>query len=96
MEAFLHGTRLLIPWHRDVYWFDVEKSYIELNGRIVPGSTRIVLHDSVACYFIDELDVLALMFPRKDEANPEYTSRRQEVIKFAERELAPYTEQHVF
>lgn len=92
MEAFLHGTRLSIPWHRDVYWFDTGTNDVGLNGKIPRGSTLVRLPDYEACRFIDDLDVLASQFPKKDEANPEYTTKRQTVIDFAGRVLGPYVE----
>lgn len=95
MDAFLHGTRLSIKWHGSVYWFDGENSEIGVNGSIVRNSTLVRLPDYEARYFMDKLDELASQFPRKDEANPEYTMRRRELITFAETELRPYMEQPI-
>ncbi len=92
MDAFLHGTRLSIKWHGDVYWFDRESGEIGLNGKIPFHVKRITIDDYEARQFMDDVDVLSSQFPIKNKANPEYTRRRQELIDFAEETLGPYME----
>lgn len=94
MEAYLKGSTLFVRSRRNVYWLNMEggESIIGLNGTIPFHVSRITVDDFNANRFMDDVDVLASQFPQKNEADPEYTSRRQAVIKFAERELGPYME----
>ena len=94
MEAYLKGSTLFVKSRGNVYWLNMEggESSIGLNGKIPFHVSRITVDDFNENRFMDDVDVLASQFPKKDGTNPEYIARRQDVIKFAERELGPYME----